>query len=149
VLFRSVMGCSGVAVTPATVRAESWLAIAGGAHGLGFFPDTGSGAIAQAVAGVARDVARLEPALLSPESPASDDNGAIRVGARAWNGALYVVAVNSSYSAGSTTITLPGLGGRPVSVVGEGRRLLSSGDTFTDAFDPLGVHLYVVAPPDP
>src|SRR6185437_5917977 len=28
----------GVAITPATIRAESWLALAAGAHGLGFFP---------------------------------------------------------------------------------------------------------------
>jgi len=31
-------GIPGVALSPATIRAESWLAIAGGAHGLGFFP---------------------------------------------------------------------------------------------------------------
>ena len=144
----ATMGCPGTAVTAATVRAESWLAIAGGAHALGFFPDTGTPAVAHAIAGVSRDVARLGPALLSPPVSSSSDNAEVRIGARSYDGALYLVAVNSGYGPASATITLPGLGGRPVTVVGEGRRLLPGGDTFSDSFDPLVVHLYIVRPPD-
>ena len=39
-------------VTPAIDRAESWLAIAGGAHGLGFWPAQWPSANARAIAGV-------------------------------------------------------------------------------------------------
>src|SRR5205085_11717993 len=47
----------GLAVTGATVRAESFLAIAGGAHGLGFFPGQGwTGEVGAGMAGVAHDV---------------------------------------------------------------------------------------------
>ena len=40
----------------------------------------------------------------------------------------------------------PGLGGRPLGVLGEGRQVASSGDSFTDSFGPLAVHIYVAAP---
>jgi hypothetical protein len=144
------MGCptGPAAVTPATVRAESWLAIAGGAHGLGFFPATGSTDVAQAIGGITHEVASLQPALLAPTTAASSDNAAVKVGARSLGGALYVVAVNTSYGPSEATISLPGLGGRPLTVFGEGRTVRASGDTFADAFDGLGVHVYVVAPAD-
>src|SRR5205085_9108336 len=38
-----------LAVTPQTLRAESWLAIAGGARGLGFFPVGWTGDIGEAI----------------------------------------------------------------------------------------------------
>src|SRR5207245_5980704 len=48
-----------LAVTPATVRAESWLAIAGGAHGLGFFPPDWDQRVGGAIAGVGAQVASI------------------------------------------------------------------------------------------
>src|SRR5581483_2345165 len=51
------------AITPATLRAESWLAIAAGASGLGFFPADWTGVVGDAVRQVATEVKALQPAL--------------------------------------------------------------------------------------
>jgi hypothetical protein len=137
------------AVTPATVRAESLLAIAGGAHGLGFFPAAAwTGAVGKAIAEVSRIVRYLGPALLGAATPASVEPAGGPVLASSWalDGARYVIAVNSSYSPVRATITAPGLGGRPLSVFDEGRTVPSQHDTFADSFAPLAAHVYIAAP---
>ncbi len=142
--------CPGgrTAVTPATVRAESWLAIAGGAHGLGFFPATWPPSSGRAIAGVARDVARLGPALLAAPVPASADNAHVKVGARSLEGALYVIAVNASTTPVRATLRVAGLGGRALDVLDESRRVGASGGAFTDTLAPLAVRVYIAPPPD-
>ena len=63
--------------TPAVVRAETWLAIAGGARGIGYFPDYWAEDIRNEVRQVNREILSLAPALLgqvasatwSPSSP--------------------------------------------------------------------------------
>jgi hypothetical protein len=132
-------------VSPEVLRAESWLAIAGGARGLGFFPIGWTGDIAEAIQKVAQDVQALGPALLAADAPASASS-TVKVGARSLGGALYVFAVNPTYSSTSAAITVPGLGGRTLQVYGEGRSVAPKGDAFSDSFGPLAVHLYVVAP---
>ena len=132
-------------VSPEVLRAESWLAIAGGARGLGFFPIGWTGDIGEAIQKVAQDVQALGPALLAAGATASS-SGTVKVGARALGGALYVFAVNPTYAPGSATIAVPGLGGRPLQVYGEGRSVTPKGDTFSDSFGPLAVHLYIAAP---
>ncbi len=140
--------CPGgaTAVTPATVAAESWLAIAGGAHGLGFFPAVWSPAIGGAIAGVSRDIAKLGPALLAPSIAADSDHALVKVGARAHNGAVYVIAVNAGYSATQAAVRVPGLGVRTLDVLDEGRQVTSNAGAFADSFAPLGVHVYVAPP---
>ena len=134
------------AVTPATTRAESWMAIAGGAHGLGYWPASWPAANGRAIAAVGRDVARVGPAIYRPDEPVSVDTPPVVVSARTWGGALYVIAVNSGYSATQTTFKVPALDGRTLTVMGESRRLASDGDSFTDSFAPLAVHIYIAAP---
>jgi hypothetical protein len=137
--------CGGAnAVTPATVRAESWLAIAGGAHGLGFWPASWDPGMNKVIAGIGRDVARLGPAIYAPSQVAA--TGRIQISVRSWAGALYVFAVNSSRAAVTAKMTIPALNGRPLSVLGESRRLNSDGNSFSDRFAPMAVHLYVAAP---
>jgi hypothetical protein len=136
------------AVTPATTRAESWMAIAGGAHGLGYWPEIWPVPNGRAIAAVGRDVARVGPAIYRPDEVVSDDTPQVVVSARTWGGALYVIAVNSSYSTTQTTLKIPALDGRTLTVMGESRRLASTGDTFTDSFAPLAVHIYIAAPAD-
>ncbi len=135
-----------LAVTPATMRAESWLAIAGGARGLGFFPIGWTGENGAAIAAVAQDVQALGPALLAQDAPVSVSTGPVRVGARRLGGALYVFAVNSSFAPASATISAPGLGNRPLQVLGEGRQVAPKDGSFADSFAPLAVHLYIAAP---
>jgi hypothetical protein len=134
------------AVTPATVKAESWLAIAGGAHGLGFFPGVWPAHIGQAIAEVARDVASLGPALLAPAITAGSDNAHVKVGARSHEGVVYVIAVNAGFTATRATLRVGPLGDRPLTVVGQRRRVDASGSRFTDSFAPLAVHVYVAEP---
>src|SRR5207302_9784964 len=52
--------------TPATIRAEVWLAIAGGARGIGYFPDFWPPPIASAIKSANTTIAALAPALLAP-----------------------------------------------------------------------------------
>ena len=91
--------CPGgaTAVTPAVVRAESWMAIAGGAHGLGFWPGSWPAANAHVIARWRKDVARLGPAIYAPDASASDNNPQVVMSARNWAGAIYVIAVNSGW----------------------------------------------------
>jgi hypothetical protein len=137
--------CGGPnSVTPATVRAESWLAIAGGAHGLGYWPASWDPGMNRVIAGVGRDVARLGPVIYVPGQAAA--SGRIQLSVRTWAGALYVFAVNSSWATVNAKMSIPALNGRPLSVMGEGRRVNSFGDTFSDRFAPMAVHLYIAAP---
>ncbi|MGI8421064.1 MAG: hypothetical protein ACR2MU_02200 [Gaiellaceae bacterium] len=136
---------TSLAVTPATVRAEAWLALTGGAHGLGFFPIGWTGGVDGAIQQVGRDVKALGPALLAPETPVSA-SGPVKVAARSYGGAFYVFAVNPTYAPVQTTIRAPGLDGRTLQVLGEGRSVTPAGGAFADTFGPLAVHLYVAAP---
>ncbi len=139
--------CHGASsITPATVRAESWLAIAGGAHGLGFWPASWDPGLNRTISGVARDVARLGPAVYMPSQPATGSSPQVLISARTWAGALYVLAVNSGWTATDAKISVPALDGRPVLALGESRRVNSVDDSFTDHFAPLAVHLYIAAP---
>ena len=67
--------------------------------------------------------------------------GPVKVGARSYNGALYVIAVNSSRHAARATVTVPGLAGRSLTVFGEQRHVQANGEAFVDGFGPLAVHL--------
>ncbi len=137
------------AITPETARAEAWLAVAGGARGLGFFPPGAwTGEVGAALAQVTRAIRYLAPALLSSPSPVEVDPPSGPVRAAAWQrgGALYAVAVNGSFVPVRVTIRLPGLAGRPLAVLDEGREVVGSGDSFVEDFAPLAAHLYVAAP---
>jgi hypothetical protein len=59
---------------------------------------------------------------------------------------LYTIAVNPTRRAVRATMTAPGLAGRSVDVLGENRSLSAAGDSLTDGFAPLAVHLYVAPP---
>ncbi len=134
------------AVTPQTVRAESWLAIAGGAKGLGFFPPAAwTGDVGEAIAEVTETVRSLGPELTAPETPARVDpaEGLVRAGARKSGGKLTIVAANAGYEAAEAAITVPGLNGRALTEVRTGRRLEPDGDTFVERFPPLGARVYV------
>jgi len=81
--------------TPLTIRAETWLAIAGGARGIGYFPDHWQAPVAQAVTQLNAEISALGPALLAPSTPATASAGPVRVDAHRFNGATYVIAVNT------------------------------------------------------
>jgi hypothetical protein len=131
----------------ATVRAESWLAVAGGANGLGFFPYYFPPDVALEIRGIADVVRDLRDVLLAPRAPASASSrgAAVKVGARAHGGHLTVIAVNSSDNEVRATIRVPGLAGRTLTVYGQPRTIAPDGDVFADAFPPLAAWIYTTA----
>ena len=134
--------------TPEVVRAETWLAIAGGARGIGYFPDWWVETIRSEVRQTNREILALAPALLSPVARANwSTQNPIRIAARRYNGATYVIAANSSTSEATATFSVPGLGSRPLRVFRDGRVVKSFGDLVTDKLPGLGAAVYVVPPP--
>jgi hypothetical protein len=143
------MDCRGAQLdpTPDTVRAETWLAIAGGAHAIGYFPNDWAPEIGAEIARSSREIQSLVPALVEPATAASISLGSsVRVGAREHNGAVYVIAVNASRTPASATITVPALGNRSLRSLDGAHTVTANGGSFTDSFGPLEVRVYVASP---
>jgi hypothetical protein len=143
------MDCAGdpaLDPTPETVRAETWLAIAGGAHGIGYFPKDWSPDVGAEIAREKQEIESLVPALTASALPAGAEGDVVRVGARSLNGAVYVIAVNASRSPQTDTIVVPDLGDRSLVSLDGTRSVTAAGGRFTDTFAPLEVHVYVSAP---
>jgi len=132
--------------TPDTVRAETWLAVAGGAAAIGYFPNRWSTTIGSAIAQTNHELKALAPALLAPTATASSDAPAVRVSARTLNGATYVIAVNTSDSTVQAKISVPGIGGRSPVVVGGGTVIGADDQGFSDSFGPLAARVYIIPP---
>lgn len=152
-------------VTPETLHAEVWLAIAGGAMGIGYFTHTWKPigpneewiwnrfdvetAVQNAIARENARIQDLAPALLGKVEQADVHLGSpVRAGARSFERAVYIFAVNASLTAVDAAVTVPALRARFVDVLGEGRSVAVRGSTVVDHFEPLAVHLYVALPPD-
>jgi hypothetical protein len=131
--------------TPQTVHAETWLAIAGGAHAMGYFPKDFSPEIGAEIARDKRDMEALAPALVEPPIDATG-SGNVRVGARQHNGAIYVIAVNASRQPSKSAISVPALGNRSIAALDGSHSVTAVNGTFTDSFEPLEVRIYVAAP---
>jgi len=113
------MKCPDTPVTPATIRVEAWLAIAGGADGLAFFPTPWHGDVGTVVRGIASRIRQLAPALLRPPLPVAivPQSPFVRASAREFGGRRYVIAVNAGTTAArialdGVEVTLPPLGVR-------------------------------------
>lgn len=151
--------CPAIAITPAIVKAETWLALAGGACGVGYFTNSWTGelwnrweldpGVEQALPEIVSRVQGLAPALCDGTygDVVTPWNGTVAASSRTLNGALYVVAVNGSPTATNVPFSVPGLDGRQLTVLGEGRTIRPVKKLiFRDAFAPFGVHIYVAAP---
>jgi hypothetical protein len=133
--------------TAATVRAETWLSIAGGANAVGYFPNHWSPDIGSAISQANHQIKALTQALLAPTALATSDNGTVRVAAHSLNGALYVVAVNTSSATVTARIDVDGIGGRSATVLGGSGPAVASDDKgFSDTFGPLDARVYVIPP---
>jgi hypothetical protein len=141
-------GCSKFVPTPASLEAETWLAIAAGARGIGYFPDSWQPDMAAQITTIDWRIRALAPALLAPERPVSTLPNAVRAGARTLSGATYVIAVNSSSRLpAKARIVLPGFTGGSIRVYGEARVLPVRDGVFTDSLAPLQARIYVAPPP--
>ncbi|MFL5944991.1 MAG: hypothetical protein ACJ74D_10715 [Gaiellaceae bacterium] len=143
------MDCSGEQLdpTPETLRAESWLSIAGGAHAIGYFPNNWSVDVGAEIARVNHEISALVPALVEPSIAASATlDSPVRVGAREHNGAVYVIAVNASRAQATATLTIPALVDRTLITLDGQHRAEAKDGAFTATFAPLEARVYVAAP---
>jgi hypothetical protein len=132
--------------SPETVRAETWLAIAGGAHAIAYFPNFWDASVDGEIVRSKREIQSLLPALLEPALAVTANNDKVKVSARVHNGALYVIAVNASRSAQAATFNVPLLENRGlVSLAGDRATVAASG-AFSDTFAPLEARVYISAP---
>jgi hypothetical protein len=134
------------AITPATVRAESWLAIAAGADGLGFFPGQWTPPIAAAIRSVTEEVDAFAPALLAPRVGADAGGSALRIAAHALNDALYVVVANPVRRRVDADVHVATLADRALHPLRGGPPISAASGAFHVSLPPLGTAVYVSPP---
>jgi hypothetical protein len=151
--------CPTMQVTPQIVDAETWLAIAGGACGIGYFTSSWTGVLwnrwdlAPGVeAQLARTIERiraLAPMLCAGYGDVTVPwDGSVAATSRSLNGALYVIAVNASDRTTTIPFGVDALAGRTLEVLGESRTITPVKQVyFRDTFAPYQVHVYVAPPP--
>lgn len=149
--------CGPAPVGPAELQAEAWLAVAGGAVGIGWFthgwpdglwrrvhvaPD-----VAVAAARVSADLQRLSPVLLADEVEARMAAGSpVRAGARRFRGRVWIVAVNSSRETVRAAVGAAGVRPGRARVWRERRTVAVRRGGLVDTFAPLAVHVYELVP---
>ncbi len=139
--------CLGLEPSPALVRAETWLAIAGGARGIGWFPSYWKPEVAAEIGRLSREIASLAPALLGPEVPVVvDRRSPVKAGARAHHGAVYVIAANASFARVSARLAVPGLRASRMRVLGDDRTVRVVDGVIRDSFRGLQARVYVAPP---
>jgi len=146
-------------VTPQHIRAEVWMAICGGATGIGYFTHVWKPAYHQfgvpeenrkALRQINDQITRLAPAILGkpPKGAVSieaEDGAKTAVLAREHDGQLYVFAVNCDprMVEASARVKVEGLpSDTQITVIDEARTIRSQVGSFADTFEPLAVHLY-------
>ena len=133
--------------TPASVRAETWLSIAAGARGVGYFPGVWSPDIRRQITSIDSTITALAPALLDVASTAIvGPSSPLRIGVRRHNGAVYIIAVNSSTKPTVGRFAVSGLGDHTLTVFGENRTVTSQVSQISDNCAGLDVHIYIVPP---
>jgi hypothetical protein len=147
--------CPTIAVTPAIANAEAWLAVAGGAVGIGWFTsgwtsagwnrwDVSDSMVAQ-IATTDEQLQALAPLLLAPVGTVATPIGSsVAASSRTVDGTLYVIAVNASATATTTLLRVDGLDGRALRPLGGGPRVLRPTRRVyvRDTFGPYEVRIY-------
>jgi hypothetical protein len=135
-----------------TGRAEAWLAIIGGARGIGFFTHTWSpehnafdvsALLQRTMKELTGSLGATRPGLLGETLPVSMNSGAIKLLARTGNGLTYVFAVNTLRTPVKVQAHVPRIHHGPLQVFGERRAVYVNESRFIDTFGPLAVHVYV------
>lgn len=145
--------CGGFKMEPAELRAEVWLAIAGGARGIGYFTHTWSPKhrafdvrppVRRAIAKANDLIAAVRPGLLGKTVLSGADSPSVKVLARLGDdGKTYVIAVNAARAPINVQLHVPALRDGAVRAFGEKRSVTARRDRIWDTFPPLGVHIYV------
>lgn len=146
--------CGGFQMTPAQLTAEAWLAITGGARGIGFFTHTWTPAprafdvsetLQRTIRRFSTLVGAVKPGLLGTTVPSGANSPAIKVLARAGAGRTYVFAVNDLPRPIGVQVAVPQLANGSLRVLGEKRSVQVKSHQFVDTFQALAVHVYVQA----
>jgi hypothetical protein len=150
--------CATLAVTPTIANAEAWLAVAGGAVGIGWFTnswtsgswnrwDVSPAMVAQLTATDAQ-LHALAPLLTAPPGDVVVPwDGTVAASARTSGDRLLVIAVNGSDRPTTVPMRIDALRGRTLTVLGEQRAIKPVKRVFIrDSFAPYAVHLYSTAP---
>jgi hypothetical protein len=144
--------CGGFTMQPEELRAEVFLALAGGARGIGYFTHTWTpqhsafdvgGAMQRELKLTNSMLKALTPGLLGETTPSGADSPAIKLVARRAGAHTYVFAVNSLRQPVRAQLDVPALAAGNVDVFGEHRSLAVGQDQVVDEFAPLAVHVYV------
>ena len=144
--------CGGFAMTPAELRAEVWLAIAGGARGIGYFTHTWSPghrafdvlpSLQHEMSKINSLISALRPALTGTTVASGVNSSAVKVLARTAGNTTYLVAVNTERSPITAQMHVPRFANGVVRAFGEKRTVSASSGRINDYFVPLGVHIYV------
>jgi hypothetical protein len=151
--------CPSLEITPQIVNAETWLAVAGGACGIGYFTNSWTGdlwnrwdfaaGVEQQIAATVGAVQRLAPALCDGQygDVVVPWNGSVVASSRTLNGALYVIAVNGADKQTTIPFRVNALAGRTLTVLDEGRTIKPVKKVILrDSFAPYQVHVYMAAP---
>ena len=166
-------------VLPVHTRSEVWMALIGGARAIGYFthawrpepytPFACNAAMQAELKRLNAQITRLTPALCAPAAAGASmrlaDGLAGQMLATRHDGALWIFAQNLDLGpaseelkqgqniaprAGVAEFNVEGLAaGATVEVVDEQRSLVAADGGFSDAFEPLGVHIYRIALPAP
>jgi hypothetical protein len=141
-------------VTPAIANAEAWLAVAGGAVGIGWFtiawtpgsPWSRWAVDAPMLAQLRETGTRLhalDDVLTAPWEPVVVTGGPLGASARTLDAERWVIAVNPTPEAVTASLRVPGLGARTLLVQDEGRSVRSNAQgLFGDRFEAYAVHVY-------
>lgn len=143
-------------LVPARLAAQVWLAIGGGATGIGWFtwrvrdiwqPFWVETAIRDEIVRQTIRITALQPALLAPAVVARRPaRRPLRVAARSYGGTTYIIAVNATEQRAVGSFTVPAVGSSRLEVWQERRAVTARRGLVRDAFEPLAVHVYVSTP---
>jgi len=146
--------CPSITVTPAIANAEAWLAVAGGAVGIGWFTSSWtndvwnrwdvSPAMLEQIAATDAQLEALTAVLVAPVGTVATPAGStVAASSRSVDGSLYVIAVNAADRPATVSMGIDGLAGRSLSVVDENRRLRPAKRVVVrDTFGPYQVRVY-------
>ena len=144
--------CGGFGMTAEELNAEVWLAVIGGARGIGYFTHTFSPAdrpfdvtpqVQQAMAQTNALLNSVSPGLLGATLQSKADSPVVKVLARTGRRRTYVFAINTMRSPTKAQIHVPRLVDGPVTVVGEQRTVIAKDHSLIDHFGGLQVNVYV------
>jgi hypothetical protein len=147
--------CGGFQMTPAELTAEVWLAIVGGARGIGYFTHTWSpehksfevlADLQTTIKNLSGVLSSVEPGLLGQTVRSRSNSRGVKFLARTAGTTTYVFAVNSQSAYTTVQTSVPDLRNEPLEVIGENRSLPVQHHVFVDTFPPLAVHIYMQRP---